>query len=201
MRTTSLPRSGSQTAIRFPRRSDWTRIEEANLAFGYGLKASPIQIAKAYTIFANGGFQTPISLLAIEPGDLYHSHKVMSHKTANQIIGVLRSATEEGGTGALAKVAGYSVAGKTGTVRKIGAAGYDRDAHMALFAGIVPADNPRFVTVVVIDKPKGNKYHGGTVAAPIFSKVAQATLRLLDIAPSREKSKLAAESSFLGSRA
>ena len=111
---------------------------------------------------------------------------------------MLKSVTEEDGTGFRAKVPGYSVAGKTGTVRKLGLSGYEQDQHIALFAGIMPVDDPRFVTVVVIDKPKGEKYHGGTVAAPVFSKVAEATLRLMNIPPQKEKVKFVFDSLSLG---
>ena len=183
-----------------PRRSIWAPIQEANLAFGYGLRASPIQIAKAYSVFANNGFQQPISLLALETNNLPRSSRILSPTIANQVLRVLKSVTEEGGTGFRAKVPGYSVGGKTGTVRKLGLSGYEQDQHIALFVGIMPVDDPRFVTVVVIDKPKGDKYHGGTVAAPVFSKVAEATLRLMNIPPQKEKVKFVFDSLSLGDR-
>ena len=185
-----------------PRRLVWTSIQEANLAFGYGLRASPMQLAKAYGIFANKGAHQPISLLALEAKDLPHSRSILSPSIASQVLRVLRSVTEEeGGTGSRAKVPGFSVAGKTGTVRKLGISGYEQDQHIALFAGIMPADIPRFVTVVVIDKPKGEKYHGGTVAAPVFSKVAEETLRLMNIPPQKDKVRFVFDSSISGDRA
>ncbi len=184
-----------------PRRSVWTQIQEANLSFGYGLTASPIQIAKAYSVFANRGLQQPISLLAMDAKTLPEARSILSTTTASQVLRVLKLVTEGDGTGLKAKVPGYPIAGKTGTVRKLGLSGYQTDQHIALFAGIMPADSPRFVTVVVIDKPKGDKYHGGTVAAPIFSKVAEATLRLMSIPPQKEKVRFLYDSSHSRDRA
>jgi len=89
----------------------------------------------------------------------------------------------KGGTGTRAAVPGYRIAGKTGTVKKSGAGGYVEDSYLAVFAGIAPASNPRLVMVVMIDEPRGEKYYGGAVAAPVFGKVMAGALRLLDIPP------------------
>ena len=91
--------------------------------------------------------------------------------------------TEDNGTAQLARVAGYRVAGKTGTARVVGTQGYDDQRHVALFAGIVPASDPRIVTVVVVNEPRGGIFGGGSVAAPVFARVAARTMRLLGIKP------------------
>jgi cell division protein FtsI (penicillin-binding protein 3) len=88
-----------------------------------------------------------------------------------------------GGTGSKASMAAYSVAGKTGTVRKVGEDGYEDTRHMAFFAGITPAVNPRLVGVVMINDPKGKGYGGGAIAAPVFSRIMAAALRLLNVPP------------------
>ena len=97
---------------------------------------------------------------------------------------MLHAVTNDDGTARKARVSGYQVGGKTGTVHKVGPQGYEKDKYVALFAGVAPVDDPRFVTVVVINDPKGERYGGGSAAAPVFSDAAGATLRLLNIPPS-----------------
>jgi cell division protein FtsI (penicillin-binding protein 3) len=82
-------------------------------------------------------------------------------------------------------VHGYRVAGKTGTVHKVAAGGYAEDKYISVFAGVVPASNPRLVTVVMVDNPKGQEYYGGEVAAPVFSRIVENSLRMMNVAPDR----------------
>jgi cell division protein FtsI (penicillin-binding protein 3) len=96
---------------------------------------------------------------------------------------MLETVVSKEGTAIQAAVPGYRVAGKTGTVKKIGAHGYSANLYNAVFAGIAPASNPRIVMVVMIDEPSAGDYYGGVVAAPVFSKVMGEALRLLNIAP------------------
>jgi cell division protein FtsI (penicillin-binding protein 3) len=124
-------------------------------------------------------------------GDEIAGERVISSETAAQVLHVLDAVTGEHGTARKANVDGYQVGGKTGTVRKVGPQGYMEDQHVALFAGIAPIDNPRFVTVVVIDQPKGEAYGGGAAAAPVFSRVAEGALRLLNVAPEQSEQVVA----------
>ena len=110
--------------------------------------------------------------------------RVISPDMAEQLMTMLHSVTIEDGTARKARVSGYRVGGKTGTVHKVGPRGYEDNKYVALFAGVAPVDDPRIVTVVVINDPKGEQYGGGAVAAPVFSAVTQATLRLLNVPPS-----------------
>ena len=96
---------------------------------------------------------------------------------------MLEAATAADGTAPLARIAGYRVAGKTGTVRKSIAGGYAEDKYRAVFAGMAPASDPRFVMVVMIDEPSAGQYYGGLVAAPVFSKVMAGVLRLMAVPP------------------
>jgi cell division protein FtsI (penicillin-binding protein 3) len=96
---------------------------------------------------------------------------------------MLEGVIHDGGTGTLARVPGYRVAGKTGTVRKIGPNGYSEENYLSLFAGMAPASNPRLVMVVMIDQPSGDMYYGGAVAAPVFGAVMGGALRLLNVPP------------------
>ena len=165
-----------------PQRPKWRPIEEVTLAFGYGLTATPLQIARAYAVFANGGLLPEVSILRRDAVDV-GGRRVIDARIAEDVRRVLQAVTGENGTAGRARIAGYEVGGKTGTVHKVGAGGYLDDQYVALFAGIAPIDDPRVVTVVVLDRPKGDSYGGGSAAAPVFARVASETLRLLGVAP------------------
>ena len=165
-----------------PQRNKWHPVEKATFAFGYGLAVTPMQLAQAYAVIANGGRIIPLSLLRRE--DKITGVEVASDVSITALLDILRGVTEKGGTATQARVAGYQVGGKSGTAHKLGSAGYADDKYRAVFAGIAPISNPRLVTVVVIDEPQGgNRYFGGEVAAPVFSGVMTGALRILNIAP------------------
>ncbi len=160
--------------------NNWNRLQSATLSYGYGLAVTPLQLAQAYQVLANGGVKQPLTLVRRNPEK---GTRVMSEKVANDVVGMLESVVGPKGTARRAHVEGYPVAGKTGTVHKVGVNGYEDERYLSLFAGIAPADNPRIVTIVVIDEPNGREYYGGEVAAPIFSRVTQSSLRLLNVTP------------------
>jgi cell division protein FtsI (penicillin-binding protein 3) len=108
--------------------------------------------------------------------------RVISEKTAKLLASMLREVTNEGGTGVAAKVDGFEVAGKTGTAQKAERGGYSAKKRVSSFIGFVPADNPRLVSLVLVDEPEGNVF-GGVVAAPAFRNIAQGALRQLAVAP------------------
>jgi cell division protein FtsI (penicillin-binding protein 3) len=164
-----------------PMRNRWADIERANLAFGYGLQVTSLQLARAYGVFASGGKLAQVSLLKRD-GEPPAAEQVISAGVAQQIVDMMKTVVEPGGTGTRAKIPAYSVAGKTGTVHMVGAHGYE-DRYHSLFAGFAPASAPRIVTVVVVDDASLGKYHGGDVAAPVFGKVVGGAMRLLNIAP------------------
>jgi len=171
-----------ESAGSLPDRRHWYATDKVSLAFGYGISASPLQIASAYSVFANGGVQQPVSLLALA-GEVPAGKRVISRDIATELLGMLHAVTSDDGTARKARIPGYEVGGKTGTVHKVGPHGYEKNKYVALFAGIAPVDDPRFVTVVVINDPKGELYGGGAVAAPVFAEIASATLRLLNVPP------------------
>jgi len=161
-----------------PPRND---IERATLAFGYGISATPLQIASAYTALANDGVKEPVTFLKrdkVPPGN-----RVIQGETARKVRHMLEAVVSDEGTAPAADVPGYRVAGKTGTVMKAVAGGYSDKRHTALFAGMAPATKPRLVTVVVIDEPQGPHYYGGQVAAPVFAKIMEGALRMLNVPP------------------
>lgn len=173
-----------ESAGMLPNRPNWRDIERVNFAFGYGLAVTPLQLAQAYGVFANRGVLKPALLLRqIEdnPG-----HRVVNERVAGQVAKMLQTVTQEGGTATRAEMTVYSAAGKTGTVHKVGEnGGYADNRYMAVFAGMAPAKNPRLVTVVVIDEPELQKYHGGEAAAPVFARVVSHALRILDVVPDK----------------
>jgi len=157
----------------------------ATLAFGYGLSVTTVQLAQSYLPFANDGKILPVSLL--HRAQKSDGTSVFSAKTANQVLAMMETVTEKEGTGKRAKISGYRIAGKTGTARLAGKSGYEANRHLASFVGIAPASHPRLVVAVVITEPTRISYYGGTVAAPLFAKIMEAALRILDIQPDDAK--------------
>jgi len=165
-----------------PAREHWQPIERVTLAYGYGLAVTPMQLARAYGAIANQGQLLVPSLMRLQSAP-QPGVQVMDPRLARQVLDVLQGVTLEDGTARRAHVDGHSVAGKTGTAHKVGRDGYADDRYLAYFAGIAPASDPRLVTIVLIDEPSGDHYHGGEVAAPVFSRITAGALRLLNIVP------------------
>ncbi len=161
--------------------ANWARIDQATLSYGYGISATVLQLAQAYAVLAADGIYRPVSLLRRD--EVPRGTRVFSRKTALEVRHMMESVVAPGGTATLAAVAGYRVAGKTGTVKKAGVGGYSQRKYLSLFAGMAPASNPRLVVAVMINEPRGKQYYGGLVAAPVFSAVMDDALRLLNVAP------------------
>lgn len=159
-------------------------FDRATLSFGYGVNVSALQLARAYTALADDGILHSVSLLKRDED--IDAQRVFSKKTAKTVRTMLESVITKEGTAYEARVDGYRVAGKTGTVKKAGAHGYSADSYFAVFAGLAPASNPRLVIVVMIDEPSAGQYYGGLVSAPVFSKVMGGALRLLGVTPDQE---------------
>ena len=160
---------------------NWSEVELATVAFGYGLAVTNLQLAQAYATLATDGMMKPISFLKVE-GPV-SGQQVIPAEVAREVKIMLESVVTEGGTGQSAAVRGYRVGGKTGTSRKSIAGGYAEDRHFSLFAGMAPLSSPRLVLVVTINDPRGGEYYGGQVAAPVFASVMKGALRILDIVP------------------
>jgi cell division protein FtsI (penicillin-binding protein 3) len=159
----------------------WQEISQATLAYGYGLSVTPLQLAHAYSTIGSDGLLRPISLVATErPKD---GEQVIAVETALAVRRMLEEVIRPGGTGTKAAVAGYRVAGKTGTSWKFAAGGYSQDKYISIFAGLAPASDPRLAAVVVIDEPRGDLYYGSDVAAPVFAEVMTESLRLMAVPP------------------
>jgi len=176
--TTDIGFPGERAGF-IPSHRRWKDIERATFAYGYGLTVTPLQLASAYLTIASGGLKRQISLISQES---VTEVRVLEQTTATEVMRMLRRVTSNG-TGSRASMDAYTVAGKTGTVRKVGEDGYQDTRHMAFFAGITPAVSPRLVGVVMINEPKGDDYGGGAIAAPVFSKIMAGALRLLNVPP------------------
>ena len=156
----------------------WRPIEQATLSYGHGISVSLLQLARAYTIFANKGELRPVSWLKLDTP--VAGKKVYSDATAREILNMLEMAVLPGGTAPLAQINGYRVAGKTGTAHKL-ESGHYINRYISSFVGLAPASGPRLIVAVMINEPNNGQYYGGLVAAPVFSNVMGATLRLLNV--------------------
>ncbi|MEO6421204.1 MAG: penicillin-binding protein 2 [Candidatus Nitrotoga sp.] len=157
----------------------WRPIEQATISYGHGISVSLLQLARAYTIFSNNGELMPVSWLKLEvPPE--SGKKVYSDATVREILNMLELAVLPGGTAPLAQINGYSVAGKTGTSHKLEGGRYI-NRYISSFVGLAPASKPRLVVAVMINEPSNGQHYGGMVAAPIFSNVMAAALRLLNV--------------------
>jgi cell division protein FtsI (penicillin-binding protein 3) len=172
-----------------PQRNRWSDIQQATFSFGYGLTATSLQLAQAYSVLANGG--TRVSPRLVQGTAGIPDEQVMDKDIAATIREMMVDVVDHG-TGTRAQIEGYSVAGKTGTGHLVGAGGYEDDRYASLFAGMVPADNPKLVAVVVITDPQAGDYFGGLVAAPVFSEVLSDALRILRIIPEDASQRVAA---------
>ncbi len=159
----------------------WRDLDRATMAFGHGVSVTTLQLAAAYSVFANQGIRKQPSLLKIEKP--LSSEQVIDPAIVQQILPMIEAVTLPGGTGTRARVPFFRVGGKTGTVHKLGPGGYSADRYIAMFAGLAPLSNPRYVLAVMIDEPKSGKYYGGEVAAPVFSQLMQGVLQLMGAVP------------------
>ncbi|MEZ5465809.1 MAG: penicillin-binding protein 2 [Lysobacteraceae bacterium] len=178
---------GSVTGCGFPGESagvlpparGWGTVEKATISYGYGLSVTALQMAQAYAAIGNGGrLVTPTFV----HGAPMESRAVIDPRLAETLIGMLETVTGPEGTARRAAVPGYRTAGKSGTSRRAAAGGYEK-RYLSLFAGLVPASEPRFATVVMINDPKAGDYYGGLVSAPAFQSVMDSALRLYNVAP------------------
>jgi cell division protein FtsI/penicillin-binding protein 2 len=183
-RKTGVDYPGETRGIVLPP-DEWSGSTIGNVPIGQGIAVTPLQMAAAYGAIANGGiWLEPHLVERVEGGEAIvpKRRRIVSEQTAKQVSKMLRGVVEEG-SGAAAKVPGYRVAGKTGTAAKPDpTGGYSTSRYVASFVGFVPASRPRLVVLVTVDEPQGVIW-GGTVAAPVFSEIAQFALQYLEVPP------------------
>ena len=174
----------------FHERNRWSDFELSTLSFGYGISVTTLQIARMYTILGDGGLKRPLSI--IKSDEVTETERVLSEEHAHDLLVMMESVVQEGGSGQKAGVRGYRVAGKTGTSRKAVAGGYGEE-YVNIFAGVAPVSDPQLAVVILINEPRGDLYYAGDTAAPVFSKVMAGSLQMLNVPPDdRNVSSLAA---------
>jgi len=184
---------GKPTGIDFPGESpgfalpleQWSGSTIGTVPIGHGIAVTPIQMARAYAVIANGGVLVQPRLVERvdgRPVDAATRRRIVSRAVSRQMLSMLRGVVVEG-TGTEAAIPGYTVAGKTGTAAKIEPSGrYSTSRYVASFVGLVPATKPRLVIMVMVDEPSGSIY-GGVVAAPAFKQIARFNLQHLEVPP------------------
>ena len=166
-----------------PEPESWQVLDRATMAYGYGLASTTLQLARAYTILANGGKAYPLRFLKATQAP--SGEQIYSKQVTKKVMAMMEAVTQAGGTSTRAAVDNYRVAGKSGTAKKMAANGrdYAENNYQSVFAGMIPASDPKLAMVIMIDDPQGEEYYGGLVAAPVFSKVMTSAMRILNITP------------------
>ncbi len=162
-------------------------IDRLTQSYGYGLNATPLQIARAYTVFANNGVLKSLTIRKPEQGYQPTGKRVFSEQTTARVLKMLERVASPDGTARLARIDRYRVGGKTGTSRRNSGNGYEKGHYVSWFVGMAPMSDPRFVLAVMVDDPdpKAGGYYGGTIAGPVFSKTMRDTMRLYNVTPDK----------------
>ncbi|WP_428943951.1 penicillin-binding transpeptidase domain-containing protein [Pantoea sp. FN060301] len=162
-------------------RERWADIERATFSFGYGLRVTPLQIAREYATLGSFGLYRPLSITKVTPPVI--GKRVADEATVRAVIHMMESDALPGGSGVRAAVPGYRMAIKTGTAEKMGDSGKYDGGYINYTAGVAPASHPEVALVVVVNHPGGDDHFGGTVAAPIFGNIIGPVLKHMNIAP------------------
>ena len=177
---TDLGLIGEQAGLLNANRKRWADIDRATVAYGYGITATPLQMARAYATLGSFGIYRPLSITKIDPPVI--GQRVFSEKITKDIVGMLEKVAIKNKR---AMVEGYRVGVKTGTARKIENGRYV-NKYVAFTAGIAPISDPRYALVILINDPKAGQYYGGAVSAPVFSSIMGYALRANGVAPDAE---------------
>jgi len=156
--------------------SRWQDSDQASASFGYGFSTNLLNLAHAYLLFSNQGKMVPLSIIKLD--DVPEGEQLIKPEIAHAVLQMMETVVSREGTAVKAKIPGYRVAGKTGTVHKTKRGGYEENTYLTFFAGIVPVSNPDLVMVVLVNEPSRGVYYGGLVAAPVFKEVMEEALRL-----------------------
>ena len=174
---TDLGLIGEQSGLLNANRARWSDIERANVAYGYGLNATPLQIARAYVTLGSFGIYRPLSITKVDPPVI--GHRVFSEKITREVVNMMEKVAIKNGR---AMVEGYRVGIKTGTAKKLENGRYV-DKYVAYTAGIAPITDPRYALVVLINDPKAGQSYGGAISAPVFSSIMSYALRSNNVPP------------------
>lgn len=177
---TSLGLIGEKSGL-FPKKKTWSNLERVNFSFGYGLMTTPLQLARMYATIGSYGIYRPLSITKVNHE--INGKKIFPKQYVKNVIHMMEDVAKTGGSGEKAQVKGYRVAVKTGTTKKVGNHGVYVKKYISYIAGIAPASHPEFSLVIMIDNPKMGKYYGGTISAPVFSKIMKSILKEMHIKP------------------
>ncbi|KZN29510.1 cell division protein FtsI [Pseudoalteromonas luteoviolacea S2607] len=181
---------GESSGLFYPNRR-WSDFEIATLSYGYAVSVSTAQVARLYATLGAGGISRPLTILkqdAPQPGN-----RLFKEEDVKAVVSMMESIFEKGGTASSIKVDGYRAAGKTGTSKKAVAGGYG-DEYVGYFAGVAPASDPRLAVVVMVNEPGNDVYYGGDTAGPVFAEIVSNALRMLNVAPDKERVAYLSES-------
>ncbi|MBQ4851913.1 penicillin-binding transpeptidase domain-containing protein [Pseudoalteromonas sp. MMG012] len=180
---------GESSGLFYPNRR-WSDFEIATLAYGYAVSASTAQIARLYATFGAGGVSRPLTILKQHKPQ--QGQRVFKEEDVKAVVTMMESVFEKGGTAANVTVDGYRAAGKTGTSKKAVAGGYG-DEYVGYFAGVAPVSDPRLAVVVMVNEPGDDIYYGGQTSGPAFAEIMSNSLRILNVAPDKERVAYVAE--------
>jgi cell division protein FtsI (penicillin-binding protein 3) len=161
----------------------WSISMHASIGYGYGVAVTLLQLARGYSVLANHGVLLPLTF--VRRTRITHGRAIVPPRVAHELCRMLTTVVSPEGTGFLAQIPGYRVAGKTGTSYIVRNGRYDRHDYSSVFVGMAPVPHPRLVVAVVVDGTGRRQYFGGLVAAPIFKRVMEAALRILGVPPDR----------------
>ncbi|MFC3033054.1 penicillin-binding transpeptidase domain-containing protein [Pseudoalteromonas fenneropenaei] len=174
---------GESSGLFYPNRR-WSDFEVATLSYGYAVGVSTAQMARFYSILGSGGIKRPLTIIKQDTPP--EGERIFSEDHVKAVVDMMESVFEKGGTAQKLAVDGYRAAGKTGTSKKAAAGGYG-DEYVGYFAGIAPVSDPRLAVVVMINEPGGDVYYGGATSGPAFAEIMSNALRLLNVAPDKER--------------
>jgi cell division protein FtsI/penicillin-binding protein 2 len=192
-RPTGIDLPGENSGI-FRRPERWSALSNATISMGQEVSLTPLQLAQIGAAIANGGRLVRPRLVRrvahpdgrVETFPPPPSERVLSEETARTVRDLMVGVVEHG-TGKKAAIPGFSVAGKTGTAQKAGVGGYMPGRYVASFVGFAPSENPRIVGLVLIEEPRGGRYYGGDIAAPVFARAVSQALGILRVAPEEQR--------------
>ncbi|HIF5499502.1 TPA: peptidoglycan glycosyltransferase FtsI [Pasteurella multocida] len=174
---TDLGLIGEQSGLLNANRKRWSDIERANVAYGYGINATPLQIARAYVTLGSFGIYRPLSITKVDPPVI--GQRVYPEKITREVVNMMEKVAIKNKK---AMVEGYRVGIKTGTAKKLENGRYV-DKYIAYTAGVAPISDPRYALIVLINDPKAGQYYGGAISAPVFSSIMGYALRVNNIPP------------------
>lgn len=179
-KTTNLGLVGESSGL-YPHKQRWSDMDRAAFSYGYGLMVTPLQLARVYATIGSMGILRPLSITRVDLPVV--GERVFPELLVRTVVHMMESVALPGGGGTKAAINGYRIAIKTGTAKKVGAAGNYINKYIAYTAGVAPASNPRFALVVIINDPQSGKYYGGAVSAPVFGAIMGGVLRIMNIEP------------------